>query len=132
MNMRIFMVTFLLMSSSLFSQENFDEYIAVYRQDDNGDFFEDSILECTLSIHDVRIGMTQDQVKEITGNPKDAIVLTQQKSEKSLEIWNYKHQENIDHSVEFEDGIVKNVIADYEAYQNEIKNLLKEDDVKVE
>ena len=118
------------MSSTLCSQELYDKYETVWREDDKGELYQDSILECTLSIHDVRKGMTLNEVREITGEPSEALELTKEGSKKSIEIWNYKHEENIDHSIEFVDGKVEDVIEEYDAYQNEAKKLLEENGIK--
>ena len=134
-NMKSYLISILtlFLSIPVFSQEQYDEYITVYREDDNGELYEDSMLECSkFFIQKVKNGMTADQVKEITGDPSESFLLTNEISKKKAEIWHYTHSIEIDHSIEFVDDKVEDVILDYQAYQKEIKEMMKKQGVELE
>jgi len=133
--MKSFLISILtiFLSIPVFSQEQYDEYVTIYREDDNGELYEDSMLECSkFFIEKVRKGMTVDQVKNITGDPSESFLLTKEFSKKKVEIWHYKHSNEIDHSIEFVDDKVEDVIHDYQAYQKDVKEMMINQGVELE
>jgi len=77
-----------------------------------------------VPIDKVEIGMSQNETLKIIGTPTEKIKLGEGPSG-IIEVWHYSQDDKIRHSVEFTDGKVEKVIGDYNAYQNELKNMIK-------
>lgn len=123
----LFTLVAVLTISSVSAQEKFDEYEIIYREIDDGSLVQDSILKCSLLLHKVKKDMTMTDVEELTGKPSREEVLTIGNN-RNIVIWNYQHEDEINHSIEFFDGKVMKVILDYPRYQKELKRVLKEVD----
>jgi len=75
-------------------------------------------------IHEVEIGMSQDEIRSLTGNPHNQISLAKA-AEGDVELWHYYHEDEIAHEFQFVDERLDDYVVDHKITQESIRDLIR-------